>query len=68
MKTILTTLLAVAVATTGIQAKETTKMNTTKAFEDVAVEDVLSYKGNPYGLVYNTLLSATNREMSISTR
>lgn len=27
--------------------KETAKMNTNKAFEEVAVEDVLSYKGNP---------------------
>lgn len=36
--------------------KETAKMNTNKAFEEVAVEDVLSYKGNPYGLVYNNAI------------
>lgn len=31
-------------------------MSTNKAFEEVAVEDVLSYKGNPYGLVYNNAI------------
>lgn len=49
-------MLTVAVAAIGIQAKETAKMNTNKAFEEVAVEDVLSYKGNPYGLVYNNAI------------
>ena len=31
-------------------------MDTNKAFQEVAVEDVLSYKGNPYGLVYNNAI------------
>lgn len=49
-------MLFVAAAATGIQAKEITKMDTNKAFQEVAVEDVLSYKGNPYGLVYNNAI------------
>lgn len=52
----ITTLLTVAVAAMGIQAKEIAEMYTDKAFEEVAVEDVLSYKGNPYGLVYNNAI------------
>lgn len=49
-------MLVVAAAATGIQAKEITKMDTNKVFQEVAVEDVLSYKGNPYGLVYNNAI------------
>lgn len=49
-------MLFVAAAATGIQANEITKMDTNKAFQEVAVEDVLSYKGNPYGLVYNNAI------------
>lgn len=39
-----------------VSAQKTNNMNTKPIFEDVPVEDVLSYKGNPYGLVYNNAI------------
>lgn len=41
-----------------VSAQKTDEMKTKPIFEDVAVEDVLSYKGNPYGLVYNNAIMA----------
>lgn len=39
-------------------AQKSDNMNAKPIFEDVAVEDVLSYKGNPYGLVYDNAIKA----------
>lgn len=39
-------------------AQKTNDMNNKPIFEDVAVEDVLSFKGNPYGLVYDNAIMA----------
>lgn len=39
-------------------AQNTDKMNNKTIFENVAVEDVLAYKGNPYGLVYDNAIVA----------
>lgn len=39
-------------------ALTTNDMNSKTIFKDVAVEDVLSYKGNPYGLVYDNAIMA----------
>lgn len=41
-----------------VSAQKIDEMKTKPIFEDVAVEDVLSYKGNPYGLVYNNAIMA----------
>ena len=41
-----------------VSAQKNDEMKTKPIFEDVAVEDVLSYKGNPYGLVYNNAIMA----------
>ncbi len=37
-------------------AQKTKGMDSKPIYEDVAVEDVLSYKGNPYGLVYDNAI------------
>lgn len=37
-------------------AQKTKGMDSKPIFEDVPVEDVLSYKGNPYGLVYDNAI------------
>lgn len=42
----------------AVSAQKTNDMNSKPIFEEVAVEDVLSYKGNPYGLVYNNAIMA----------
>lgn len=39
-------------------AQKTHDMNNKPIFENVPIKDVLSYKGNPYGLVYNNAIMA----------
>lgn len=39
-------------------AQKSNDMTDKPIFEDVAVEDVLSYKGNPYGLVYDNAITS----------
>lgn len=63
--TIMTTIYKLIAGVTGmimcpvtIQAQKLNEMKTKPIFEEVAVEDVLSYKGNPYGLVYNNAIMA----------
>lgn len=41
-----------------VAAKKMKDMNDKPIFEDVTVEDVLSFKGNPYGLVYDNAIMA----------
>ncbi len=40
----------------GGAAQTTNDMNNKPIYEEVALEDVLSYKGNPYGLVYDNAI------------
>lgn len=42
----------------SISAQKTNDMKNKQIYEEVAVEDVQSYKGNPYGLVYNNAIMA----------
>lgn len=44
--------------TAAASAQNTDDMNSKPIFEDVAVADVLPYKGNPYGLVYDNSIMA----------
>ena len=53
-------ILAVATVITSIataSAQNSTVMNSKPIFKDVAIEDVLAFKGNPYGLVYDNAIS-----------
>lgn len=42
----------------AVSSQKTNDMNNKPIFQDVAVEDVLSFKGNPYGLVYDNAIMA----------
>lgn len=42
----------------SISSQKTNDMKNKQIYEEVAVEDVQSYKGNPYGLVYNNAIMA----------
>lgn len=50
---LLTAAVVTALCVSTATAQNTDNMNAKPIFEDVNVEDVLHYKGNPYGLVYN---------------
>ena len=50
------TLCAVTALYAAAVQKTDDMKNHEPIFEDVAVEDVLSFNGNPYGLVYNLSL------------
>ncbi len=50
----------------GVAAQTRNNMNSKPIFENVAAEDVISYKGNPYGLVYdNAIMSNGPGEVNI---
>lgn len=55
-RTIAAAIALAALAALTATAQNSKDMNKKPIYEEVAVEDVLSYKGNPYGLVYDNAI------------